>query len=62
MFHVEIQAKLANGAVLPVAATSEDRRTAIRRALDSMPLNSVAIRTVVTSSVDQPKVFVRARD
>ncbi|KQQ26670.1 MULTISPECIES: HPF/RaiA family ribosome-associated protein [unclassified Frondihabitans] len=57
MFHVEIQARLANGAVMNVSATSEDRRTAIRRALDSMPLGSVAVSTVVTSSSEQSRLF-----
>lgn len=58
MFHVEIQARLTNGAVMTVSATSEDRRTAIRRGLDSMPLGSVAISTVVTSSGDSSRLFV----
>ncbi|ROQ36534.1 hypothetical protein EDF46_3076 [Frondihabitans sp. PhB188] len=54
MYLVEVQARLANGAIVPVSATSHDRSIAIRRALDSMPLSSVAVRTVVTASAPAP--------
>ncbi|GAA4680930.1 hypothetical protein [Frondihabitans cladoniiphilus] len=51
MFRVEVQARLTSGAVVPFSVTHEKREVAIRLALDSMPLGSVAIRTVVVPSL-----------
>jgi hypothetical protein len=54
VFYVEVQAKLPGGETVPVTGTSENRLLAIRIALDSMPLGSVAVRSVVTE-VNSPE-------